>query len=257
MIDIAGLGMRVLVACEVTHPNSSRKIAELFAPSIIEYDYLQLVVRIIKSECSKDSCPYYAKRLIVRRYKNVHRGPVSWITSQGHRTAPERAKRLKISKYKRDECVEFRKQEDDDENRIPLMVMPGTCDSFIRLDHAVIAVTQRAEDGDCHQHQRHNRRVRSTIQQQGSSDQRSPENGLLLPCQRQDQQEAKSKHCHQSEQAAHDADARRGLGSFCSEPTHACTSAVAEKWKTRVREGTFSSFVLRRLNCFMLWVVRV
>src|SRR5256886_9233119 len=126
MINIACLGMRVHVACDVTHANSSRKIAELFAPSIIEYDYLQLVVRIIKSECSKDSCPYYAKRLIVRRYKNVHRGPVSWITSQGHRTAPERAKRLKISKYKRDECVEFRKQEDDDENRIPLMEMPGT-----------------------------------------------------------------------------------------------------------------------------------
>src|SRR5436309_15540904 len=127
MIDIAGLGMRVLVACEVTHPNSSRKIAELFAPSIIEYDYLQLVVRIMKSECSKDSCPDYAKRLIVRRYKNVHRGPVSWITKQMNRTAAERAKREKRCKYKRDECVGVGKHEDDDAHRIRLMGLSGTC----------------------------------------------------------------------------------------------------------------------------------
>jgi hypothetical protein len=92
------------------------------------------------------------------------------VTLERDWLSPQGTQRLEVPEDERQEGIELGEEQEDDENRVPLIEVARTGDAVPCLCRAPVSVAQRAEHGD--RHQRQGRRSAECDQDQRDENQR-------------------------------------------------------------------------------------
>src|SRR5215472_10027617 len=140
MIDVSGLGMRVVVAGNVLYTNLCSKLAELISSPVVKQQDFHFFGWIADRLGGHDRGPHHMQRFVVGGYQHIYSGPIGRVADERQWGAIQRAKSLEIAENQGTESKEFRGQEKQDGDRVPSVDVARTCESIPRLNHAPIAV---------------------------------------------------------------------------------------------------------------------
>jgi hypothetical protein len=117
-IDVARLGMLVVVARHVADASLFGEGAKLFAVAIVEDVDVQLIGWPVDVHRRERRVANHAQRLVIGGDQEIHRRPVLGIIRQRNRRPAQRPDRLHVAEEEDDEGVALRGDEDPDEKCI-------------------------------------------------------------------------------------------------------------------------------------------
>ena len=111
VVEVASLGVGVVVARDVAAAGLLGELAELLAAAVVEQPHPQLVARIVDAHRPEHGDPHQGQRFVVRRNVEVDRRPQRRVFRQGLRLAFERPGRLQIAEDQHDPGIHFRSEQ--------------------------------------------------------------------------------------------------------------------------------------------------
>ncbi|MDR6229266.1 hypothetical protein QE444_001623 [Pseudomonas sp. SORGH_AS199] len=106
-IEIAGLGMLVVLAHQVGDAGGRAEVAEVLATAVVEHVHPQLVAWPVDGLGRQDRQLHDAQGFVVGGDENVHGGPGGRISRQRDRGAAQRPDGLQIAEHQHRQGIEF------------------------------------------------------------------------------------------------------------------------------------------------------
>ena len=107
LIEVAGLGVVVVVARQVTNAQLGAEVAKVVAFAIVQHIHAQTLGGPVQSHGRKDCLLHHAQGLVVGGNENIDAGPGVGVFRQRYRLALQRPGGLKIANQKHRECVQL------------------------------------------------------------------------------------------------------------------------------------------------------
>ncbi len=111
MVQIAGLGMRVVGARDIAAPGQIREFPEARPFAVVQNINIQLGAGIIHRHRGQHGLPHDIEILVVGRHINIYCRPVRRRAAQGHRLAVERPGGLEIAECQHQHRISFRQHQ--------------------------------------------------------------------------------------------------------------------------------------------------
>ncbi len=149
VVQVAGLGVRVVRANDVARTTAFGEVAERAAAAVVEDVDAQPVARPVDRLSREHGGPDNLQVLVIRRNIHVDARPVRRIGRQRHRLALQRPDGLDVAQRQHDDGVEFRQRQAGAEETLQHGV------EVQRLGEAPDDVAQRHQAGEHGEEQRH------------------------------------------------------------------------------------------------------
>ncbi len=201
-VDVAGLGVVVVGAGDVVHPDFLAERAEFLAAAVIEQVDLQLAGRPVHHRRRQHGGAHHRQRFVVGGDEHVHRRPQRLVLGQRQRTPVQWPGDLEVAEHQHHERVDLGHHQAEAQGQV---------------DHAAHAhglgqppphVAAGHDQRQPHQQQRHDA-VAGAPQAQADGEHRQREQQLPGHVQRHGDDEADEQHAHQHQRGQ--AKASQGL----------------------------------------------
>ena len=181
-VDVARLGVGIVVACLVSNAGFEGKLAELLAASVIQNVDVQFVRGPVHVERAQRGVAHHLQRLVVGGNQDIDVRPFFFVVGKHYGRAPQRPDGLKVSQEEDDKGVGFGQEKAKNEECVDHAPVIGRIAE--KLDgsrDAPVAIAEGAEHRHHHQRQRDQVRVRTARQRQGHQQGEKTADGLLRP----------------------------------------------------------------------------
>ena len=117
-VDVAGLGMLVVVAGLVADAGLEGELLKLLAAAVVENVDVHLVGRPVHIERAQRGVAHHVQRLVIGGNQHIDMRPFLGIVRQRHRRAAQRPDGLEVAQKEDEEGIDLGQDQAQDEERV-------------------------------------------------------------------------------------------------------------------------------------------
>ena len=107
LVDVAGLGIAVVIARQVADADLGAEVAELLAAPVVQHVHLEFFARPVQAHGSEGRLLHHLQRFVVGGNEDVDRRPAGHVGGHGQRLALQRPGRLEVAEQQHHHGVQL------------------------------------------------------------------------------------------------------------------------------------------------------